>query len=104
MTETEKKVCQAFLGVVEVFFRKNKDPNYKEIVKTLITTQRRNVACHSNFIFYTRILISFKKILGTLAKKRYFKSYSANIKAVSGPVGQRNDGRLKVVFDKGRYM
>jgi len=38
MTETEKKACQAFLGVVEFFLRKNKDPNYKEIVKTLITT------------------------------------------------------------------
>jgi len=38
MTVTEKSAWQAFLGVVEVFLRKNKDLNYKQIVKTLITT------------------------------------------------------------------
>jgi len=38
MTETEKKSWQAFQGVVEVFLRKNKDLNYKQIAKTLITT------------------------------------------------------------------
>jgi len=55
--------------------------------------------------FYTRILISFKKILGALARNtaRYFARYSANGKGVSGPLEQRNYGRLHVVFDKGRY-
>jgi len=38
MTETKKKASQAFLGEVEFFLRKNKNPNYKEILKTLITT------------------------------------------------------------------
>jgi len=38
MTERKKKAWQAFQGVVEFFLKKNEDPNYKEIAKTLITT------------------------------------------------------------------
>ena len=41
MTETERKAWQAFRGVVDGFLGNNKDPNYKEIVKTLITSYQK---------------------------------------------------------------
>jgi len=69
MTETEKKAWQPFRGVVKVFLGKNEDLSYKEIVKALITTNQR-MGCHMSLKlhFYTLILISLKKILGTLAR------------------------------------
>ena len=41
ITETERKAWQAFRGVVNGFLGNNKDLNYKEIVKTLITSYQR---------------------------------------------------------------
>ena len=41
MTETERKAWQAFRGVVDGFLGNNKDPHYKEIMKTLITSYQK---------------------------------------------------------------
>ena len=41
ITETERKAWQAFRGVVDGFLGNNKDPNYKEIVKTLMTSYQK---------------------------------------------------------------
>jgi len=56
--------------------------------------------------FYALILISYKKILGSLARNtaRDFTKIFSQWKSISGLLGQRNDGRLHVVFDKGRYV
>ncbi|KAI6646990.1 hypothetical protein LOD99_8989 [Oopsacas minuta] len=41
MTETERKAWQAFRDVVSGFLGNNKDPNYEEIVNTLITSYQK---------------------------------------------------------------
>ena len=37
----QRATCEAFRGVVDGFLGNNKDPNYKEIVKTLITSYQK---------------------------------------------------------------
>ena len=48
----------------------------------------------------------FEENLGDFCKEngKIFHQAIQQKKAVSGPVAQRNDGRLQVVIDKGRYM
>ena len=66
MTETERKAWQAFRDVVDGFLGNDKDPNYKEIVKTLITSYQK-MRCRMSIKLHFRHLDFFQEKV-TLAR------------------------------------
>jgi len=96
MTETEIKAWQAFRGVVKFFLGKNRDPNYKEIVKALITTvagklpqQGLEVAGH--------LKKAQSKVLGsTRMQRRTNKLWEQSTKALSGQQRNKKVSRVQL--------
>ena len=89
MNKTEKEAWPAFGGVVDGFLRNKKDPNYKELVKTLIKSYQ-NMGCRMSvkLHFLCSHLDFFQENLGDFSEE-HGERFHQDIE----PMERRHKGR-----------
>ncbi|KAI6659862.1 hypothetical protein LOD99_14202 [Oopsacas minuta] len=107
MTETERKAWQAFRDVVNGLLGNNKDPNYEEIVNTLITSYQKMGCCMSlKLHFLCSHLDFFQENLGDFSEE-HDERFDQDIQLMEKRYQGRWDSAMMAItcgFDKGRHF